>query len=58
MDFEEFLWAIGDEVSAETIRYLIKNKKDAGRYKLFNSDVGLFITLAFKDKKIYGEYYL
>ena len=51
MDFEEFLWAIGDEVSAETIRYLIKNKKDAGRYKLFNSDVGLFITLAFKDKK-------
>ena len=25
--------------------------KDAGRYKLFNSDVGLFITLAFKDKK-------
>lgn len=51
MDFEEFLWAIGDEVSAETIRYLIKNKKAAGRYKLFNSDVGLFITLAFKDKK-------
>ena len=32
-------------------------EKDAGRYKLFNSDVGLFITLAFKDKKIYGEYY-
>ena len=27
MDFEEFLWAIGDEVSAETIRYLIKNKE-------------------------------
>lgn len=52
MDFEEFLWAIGDEVSAETIRYLIKNKKAAGRYKLFNSDVGLFITLAFKDKNI------
>lgn len=26
-------------------------EKDAGRYKLFNSDVGLFITLAFKDKK-------
>ena len=51
MDFEEFLWAIGDEVSAETIRYLIKNKKAAGRYKLFNSDVGVFITLAFKDKK-------
>lgn len=24
--------------------------KDAGRYKLFTSDVGLFITLAFKDK--------
>ncbi len=48
---KEFLWAIGDEVSAETIRYLIKNKKAAGRYKLFNSDVGLFITLAFKDKK-------
>ena len=26
-------------------------EKDAGRYKLFTSDVGLFITLAFKDKK-------
>ena len=26
-------------------------EKDAGRYKLFVSDVGLFVTLAFKDKK-------
>lgn len=26
-------------------------KKDIDRYKLFTSDVGLFITLAFKDKK-------
>ena len=26
-------------------------EKDAGRYKLFTSDVGVFITLAFKDKK-------
>ena len=25
-------------------------EKDAGRYKLFTSDVGLFVTLAFKDK--------
>ena len=25
-------------------------EKDAGRYKLFLSDVGLFVTLAFKDK--------
>lgn len=25
-------------------------EKDAGRYKLFASDVGLFVTLAFKDK--------
>ena len=25
--------------------------KDSGRYKLFLSDVGLFITLAFKDKE-------
>lgn len=25
-------------------------EKDAGRYKLFTSDIGLFITLAFKDK--------
>ena len=25
--------------------------KDAGRYKLFTSDVGLFVTLIFKDKK-------
>lgn len=30
MDFEEFLWAIGDEISAETIKYLLKNKKSAG----------------------------
>lgn len=30
MDFEEFLWAIGDEISAETIRHLLKNKKPAG----------------------------
>lgn len=26
-------------------------EKDAGRYKLFSSDTGLFVTLAFKDKK-------
>ena len=26
-------------------------EKDDGRYKLFTSDVGLFVTLAFKDKK-------
>lgn len=26
-------------------------EKDAGRYKLFTSDVGLFVTLVFKDKK-------
>ena len=99
MDFEEFLWAIGDEVTADTIRILMENKrpagntmhrslmrifrlymlvggmpqavetyvadnnhannpsvgmsleKDAGRYKLFTSDVGLFVTLAFRDKK-------
>ena len=30
MDFEEFLWAIGDEVSAETIKYLSAGKKPAG----------------------------
>lgn len=30
MDFEEFLWAIGDNVSADTIRLLLKNKKPAG----------------------------
>lgn len=30
MDFEEFLWAIGDEVSADTIRFLLGNKKSAG----------------------------
>ena len=26
-------------------------EKDAGRYKLFTSDVGLFVTLTFRDKK-------
>ena len=30
MDFEEFLWAIGDEITAETIKILLKNKKAAG----------------------------
>ena len=30
MDFEEFLWAIEDEVSAETIKFLMKNKKPSG----------------------------
>ena len=30
MDFEEFLWAIEDEVSAETIKFFMKNKKPAG----------------------------
>lgn len=30
MDFEEFLWAIGDEITAETIKILLKNKKPAG----------------------------
>ncbi len=30
MDFEEFLWAIGDDVSAETIQLLLKSKKPAG----------------------------
>lgn len=30
MDFEEFLWAIGDEMTADTIKLLMKNKKSAG----------------------------
>lgn len=30
MDFEEFLWTVGDEVTADTIRILLKNKKSAG----------------------------
>ncbi len=30
MDFEEFLWAIGDEISADTIKNLLKKKKSAG----------------------------
>ena len=30
MDFEEFLWAIGDEISADIIKMLLKNKKSAG----------------------------
>ena len=30
MDFEEFLWAIGDEITADTIRLLMKNKQPAG----------------------------
>ena len=30
MDFEEFLWAIGDEVTAKTIKYLLNEKRSAG----------------------------
>ena len=30
MDFEEFLWAIGDEVTADTIRALLQAKRPAG----------------------------
>ena len=30
MDFEEFLWAIGDKITVDTIKLLIKNKKPAG----------------------------
>ena len=30
MDFEEFLWAIGDNMTADTIKLLIKSKKPAG----------------------------
>ena len=30
MDFEEFLWAIGDEITAQTIKTLLKKKKSAG----------------------------
>lgn len=30
MDFEEFLWAVNDEVTADTIRYLLNIKKTAG----------------------------
>lgn len=41
MDFEEFLWAIGDEVSADTIRMLIRSKKPAG-YSMHRSLMRLF----------------
>ncbi len=30
MDFEEFLWAIGDKISAETIKMLLEKKRSAG----------------------------
>lgn len=30
MDFEEFLWAIGDKITADTIKTLIKSKKGSG----------------------------
>ena len=30
MDFEEFLWAIGDDITADTIRLLLQKKKPAG----------------------------
>ena len=33
MDFEEFLWAIGDEITAETIKTLLTKRKPAGKKK-------------------------
>ncbi len=30
MDFEEFLWAIGDEITADTIKMLLKKQRAAG----------------------------
>lgn len=30
MDFEEFLWAVGDDITADMIKMLLKNKKAAG----------------------------
>ena len=30
MDFEEFLWAIGDEITADTIKMLLEKKRPAG----------------------------
>ena len=30
MDFEEFLWAINDDITADTIRMLVKKKRSAG----------------------------
>lgn len=30
MDFEEFLWAVGDEITSDTIKLLLKSKKSAG----------------------------
>ena len=30
LDFEEFLWALGDEITADTIKQLIEDKNEAG----------------------------
>ena len=30
MDFEEFLWAIGDELTVQTIKTLLEKKRPAG----------------------------
>lgn len=57
--FEQVRELIPDMLSSYTVNiaYHANNpsvgmalEKDAGRYKLFASDVGLFVTLAFKDK--------
>ncbi len=41
MDFEEFLWAIGDDVTADTIRELLQAKRSAGN-SLHRSIMRLF----------------
>ncbi len=36
MDFEEFLWAIGDEISAVTIKMFMEKKRPAGNLEQNN----------------------
>lgn len=46
MDFEEFLWAIGDEITADTIKLLLKNKKVGRKCNAPKSDADIQIVYA------------
>lgn len=58
MDYEEFLWACGNEATIPLLDGAFKTKAPLGEqinrrlmrnFKLYLADTGLFVTLAFKD---------
>ena len=46
MDFEEFLWAVGDEITADTIKLLLKSKKICRKCNAQESDAYVSVVYA------------